>query len=130
MKLRLTTNLGFVDARKHGLTVETAREGRIVDLSDESAKELIGHGWAVEPGKKAGTGTPPNSGDFDDTPGGVLARESVTGGDEDEDDETDFDAMTKEELKEYADENDIAGVTMAMAKDDMLKAVKRGARRR
>ena len=42
--------------------------------------------------------------------------------------ETDFDSMTKDELKTYADENGIEGVTSSMTKDEMLKAVKRGSK--
>jgi cytochrome oxidase assembly protein ShyY1 len=133
MRLKLTTNLGTVDARKYGLTVEDATEGSEVNVDDEGAKVLISRGWAVEPGSKKRAARTPTSADFDDTPAGVLAREAVTGPDEDEDEgdlgDNDFDAMTKEELRAYADANNITGVS-ALNKDDLLKAVKKGARSR
>lgn len=37
----------------------------------------------------------------------------------------DFDAMTKEELKAYADDHGIEGVTTSLTKDETLKAVKK-----
>ena len=103
MRLKMTANLGYRDAKRLGLDQFKATEGATIDADEDAAAELLKNGWATEPGTKDVKSAPAAGGE-------------------------DFDEMTKEELKAYADAHGIAGVTMAMAKDDMTKAVKRGAK--
>jgi hypothetical protein len=44
--------------------------------------------------------------------------------------EPDLDGMTKDELKAHADAHKVDGVTLAMTKDEMLRAIKKAARAR
>lgn len=131
MQLKLTTNLGSVDAKRIGVDPEKATEGATVNVDSKAAEELIARGWAVDPGRKAPATHRANSAEFSETPGDVLGREAdaeIGSDDESDDEPPDFDTMTKDELKTFADAHGIEGVTMAMAKDDMLRAVKRGYR--
>jgi hypothetical protein len=116
--LKLSLNIGKKDAPRLGLTDKTLA-GDVVTVKDEAADEMLAKGWAVEPGREAPAeaaprgatppaGTPP--------PTGHAPAEDF------------FDGMTKEDLKAYADDFGIAGVTMAQTKDEMVKAIKKAAK--
>ncbi|HEX6985676.1 MAG TPA: hypothetical protein VF170_09875 [Planctomycetaceae bacterium] len=107
MKLTLSRNIGVQDARRLGLDPAKAKEGRTVDVTDRKAiDELRSRGLVIE---TAAEGT------------SVEVRAAET---------PDFEAMTKDELKAHADANAIEGVTLAMSKDEMVKAVKKASKAR
>jgi hypothetical protein len=109
-KLKLALNIGTADAQRLGL--DKVKAGETVDVeSKEAADELLHKGWAVEPGQDAPQVAAAPA------PAPVVAAVPVG--------PPDFDAMTKEDLKAYADDQKIDGVTMAMAKDDMVRHIKR-----
>ncbi len=100
MRLKLALNIGDKDAKR--LELDKTQAGDIVEVKKEAADEMLLRGWGVDP-----TGTREV---IDVTPGAP---------------ELDFDTMTKEDLKTFADENKVEGVTQTMNKDDMLRAVKK-----
>jgi hypothetical protein len=124
----LALNIGAEDARKYGLG-DKRKAGTTVEVEDEAADALIAAGLAAEPGED-----PPQGG------GGAVPE-----GEERPEREPgpgrgprpgpppqppNLDEMTKEDLKTYADAHGIEGVTMAMAKDDMLRQIRRAGRTR
>jgi hypothetical protein len=108
-RLKLTTNIGSRDAVRFNLDVAKAIEGNLVNVEKDAADEMLRRGWATA-----------------DVSAKAISVTTAEVDDEDGDAGPDFDAMTKEELKEFADENEIAGVNMAMSKADMTAAVKKG----
>lgn len=109
MKVKLLANLGEKDATAAQLEQDKAIEGATVNVPSKVAEAFIKRGIAADPaGAK----------DFNK----VERPEAADDGAEDGD-ETDLESLTKHELKAYADEHGIEGVTMAMAKDDMIAAI-------
>lgn len=47
MKLKMKTNLGSRDAAKVGLTYQECTEGKVIDVNDDAASELIARGYAL-----------------------------------------------------------------------------------
>jgi hypothetical protein len=122
--LKLLLNIGDRDAPALGLT--RTKEGDVVSVDDKTATILLERGWATDPGsdepapqaKPTSSTTPPVK-DIVAAQSSQAAHSAASAPAED------FDGMTKEDLKAYADDYGIAGVTMAMTKDDMVKAVKK-----
>lgn len=106
--LKLTLNIGVKDARR--LNLEKTLEGQTVSVEKEVADELLRNGWAVEPTAKVEVPGVPG------VPGAPAPAPA---------DIPDFDAMTKEDLKAFADDYGVPNVTMAMSKDDMVRALKK-----
>jgi len=97
--LKLTTTLGTEDAARLGL--EGTKEGDTVEVSGKVADELIRNRWAEGEAKPAK---------------GAEAADA----------EVDLEGMTKHELAEYAAEMGIEGVTIALTKDEMIRAIQDG----
>lgn len=95
MKLTLSMNIGAKDAKRLGL--DKVRRGEVVTTTNKAAiEELRRRGLVIETADAASTAATP-----------------------------DFDAMTKDELKAYADDHGIEGVTTSLTKDETLKLVKK-----
>ena len=118
MKLKLTINIGVPDATRMNLA--NTLEGETVDVKPAVADELLKRGWGMDPAaydaaaEAAAKGAPVRTIVPPAAP--IATPESV-----------DFDTMTKDELKSYADANKVAGVTPMMTKDEILKTVKKSA---
>jgi hypothetical protein len=108
-RVKLALNIGINDAKRYGLT--EVREGKVVSVEDAAARELIGKGWASEPDEPSPQSAPAEGAEAE-------APEPV-----------DLDSMTKEDLHVFAQHNAIEGVTMAQAKDDMIRTIKRAQRK-
>lgn len=63
MRLKLTVNIGSLDATKYGLT-ETAA-GKEITVDDKTAKILADKGWATETGSRPATSAPTSPAAFD-----------------------------------------------------------------
>lgn len=123
-RLKLRINIGIPDARRLGLDPAAAREGSTIDVADEAAAELLRRGWAEEPpagGPAVGLKAIPP----------VDLRADADGNVDDDDDDSDDDgtpdleSMTKDELKAYADEYGIPGVTTHLTKAEMVELIRR-----
>lgn len=139
MKLTLALNIGSRDAKRLGL--KKTQRGDEVSASKEVEDILLKNGWAIRSGADGPdpeavkiARQPTNAGTFPTreprySPIGTASTGDTGGGNEDGEEEgPDFDSMTKADLQSYAERNSIDGVTASMSKDDMLKAVKRGAK--
>jgi hypothetical protein len=102
-KLKLQLNIGTGDARRLGL--EKTRAGETVSVEKEAADEMLSKGWAIEPGQE-----PPAP------PGAPQGP-------------PDLEALTKEELVEFAQAHKVEGVTMAMIKEEIIRTIRRAIRR-
>jgi hypothetical protein len=111
-RVRLQLNIGTKDSQRLGLDANKARAGETIDVRQAVADELIRNLWAVDARDEAAGPA---------TVTAVPAAPSLkTPG------QPDFQAMTKEQLKQYADRNKIEGVTMAHSKDEMIEAIEDG----
>ena len=100
MKLVLARNIGAKDAKRLGL--DKVNRGDAVTTKDKAElDELRQRGLVIET-----------------TADGKVVEASDAA-------EKDFDAMTLEELRTYAKDNSIEGVTTSLNKDDTLKLVKK-----
>lgn len=107
MKLKLALNIGKPDAQKLGLDFDKAKAGSEVNVKQDVADILLRNGWAIQSGSD------------------VTVEESVAAANAKTGDKPDFDAMTLEELRTYAKDNSIEGVTTSLNKDETLKLVKK-----
>lgn len=113
-RLKLLLNLGKPDAARLGIDFAEAREGKVVTVDDEVGNELLTKGWAADPNDerfKAAAAAPAVAA----TPAAPQVAPPPP----------DFDAMTKEELKAFADDKKVEGINMAMHKDEMVRLLKR-----
>lgn len=126
--VKLLLNIGKKDAPRLGLAPDKCLDGTTVSVSDEAADEMLLKGWATDKlgddrpkvsARPVSSATINTEGTKDPAPG------DEDDGEGDEDEGPDFEGMTKEQLKAHADKNRIAGVNMAMSKDDMVKAITR-----
>ena len=104
MKLVLSRNIGAKDAKRLGLT-KVQRGDAVTGVKKEALDELRSRGLVIE--TKA-DGTP------------VEASQAET-----TDETPDFDSMNLEQLRAYAKENEVEGVTTSINKDETLKLVKK-----
>lgn len=107
MKLTLATNIGRPDAKKLGLDFEKAKRGNEVNVKQDVADILLKNGWAIQTGSNA-----------------TVAESAAAANAEDE--EPDFKSMTVEQLRTFAKDNEIEGVTTTMNRDETVAAVRKG----
>lgn len=116
MKLKLTTNLGLHDAGRFGLDHDKATEGAAVDVKQDAADELLRRGWALDPATYDARykGKPEPK-----VEAGAAAPTLPP--------VPDFDAMSVQDLKAYADANKVPGLSPTSPRDDMVKAARKHA---
>jgi DNA-binding transcriptional regulator YhcF (GntR family) len=101
MKLVLSRNIGAKDAKRLGLT-KVQRGDAVTGVKKEALDELRSRGLVIE--TKAD---------------GTVVEATAT------DETPDFDSMNLEQLRAYAKENEVEGVTTSINKDETLKLVKK-----